>query len=262
MTIATPHLGVFHYNVLDTYNIQFPGITTLKNTIADMMSLSVQQLMASDNSSLIYKMATEDEFLIPLSRFHERRLYANLKRDFVVPLGTAAFLSKTQVQLLRKKYYKQSGFVYQINTTNSYKLTNPIITTTTIATSIPQTTTLWSSSTTNIVCNENMHHDNTCVNNNNENTPLLSKSLPLPSVSSSLPSSSIANEGYLIKMMTSLDSLGWEKYIVNFPTCRILPLAHNKLCALKRQPTWLFERLLNFNEGQFVMEHAAKWLTT
>ena len=61
-------------------------------------------------------------------------------------------------------------------------------------------------------------------------------------------------------MITTLDSLGWEKVLVNFPRS-ILPLAHNKICALTRSPTWLYHNVLGFDEGKFVMENATSWLS-
>jgi hypothetical protein len=60
-------------------------------------------------------------------------------------------------------------------------------------------------------------------------------------------------------MIEKLDSVGWEKVVVNFPRS-VLPLAHNKICALSRQPTWLYHRVLGFDEGAYVMENATSWL--
>ena len=59
-------------------------------------------------------------------------------------------------------------------------------------------------------------------------------------------------------MIHSLDSCGWEKVIVNFNT--IIPIAHNKLCALTRSPRFIFENVLGFSEGRFVMDHAVEFL--
>ncbi|CAM9575750.1 unnamed protein product [Scytosiphon promiscuus] len=44
------------------------------------------------DSSLLYEMATSEEFLRPLKAFRWRRAYANRRGDFLVPFGTAAFL--------------------------------------------------------------------------------------------------------------------------------------------------------------------------
>lgn len=44
------------------------------------------------HSSLLYRMATSEEFLRPLKAFRWRRVYANRRGDFMVPYATAAFL--------------------------------------------------------------------------------------------------------------------------------------------------------------------------
>jgi len=61
-------------------------------------------------------------------------------------------------------------------------------------------------------------------------------------------------------MIESLNALGWEKYIAYFPG--VFPLAHNKLCALKRFPSLLYDNLLQFKDGEFVMDNAAAWLVS
>jgi hypothetical protein len=72
---------------------------------------------------------------------------------------------------------------------------------------------------------------------------------------------------YSIEMQAGLDGLGWEKVIVNFYNSSesnlhaFVPLAHNKICALQREPQWFYGSLLGFDEGKFVMEDAASWLT-
>lgn len=43
-------------------------------------------------TSLLYNMATSEEFLRPLRAFRWRRAYANRRGDFMVPYGTAAFV--------------------------------------------------------------------------------------------------------------------------------------------------------------------------
>jgi hypothetical protein len=64
-------------------------------------------------------------------------------------------------------------------------------------------------------------------------------------------------------MRKKLDLCGWEKMIVNFNGFfnTLLPLAHNKICALTKYPTWFYNGFLGFNEGKFVMDDAAEWLT-
>ncbi|CAM9434606.1 unnamed protein product, partial [Discosporangium mesarthrocarpum] len=44
-----------------------------------------------DMPPLLFEMATEEEFLVPLKAFARRRAYANRWGDFMVPYGTAAF---------------------------------------------------------------------------------------------------------------------------------------------------------------------------
>jgi len=65
--------------------------------------------------ALLFHMATDRQFLDPLRSFRRRRLFANLNADFVVPLGTAAFLSKSIVALYRQKYASSYGIVHVIN---------------------------------------------------------------------------------------------------------------------------------------------------
>jgi hypothetical protein len=61
--------------------------------------------------SLLYRMATSEDFLLPLRAFKHRRLYANLHNDFVVPLGTAGIFSADEVTKLRRKYRATRGIV-------------------------------------------------------------------------------------------------------------------------------------------------------
>jgi Putative serine esterase (DUF676) len=59
-------------------------------------------------------------------------------------------------------------------------------------------------------------------------------------------------------MRISLDSLGWSKHIVAFPG--ILPIAHNKIAALRKSPDFLFVNLLGTSEGELLMDSVAEWL--
>eukprot|EP01038_Epipyxis_sp_PR26KG_P012177 gene12177-16309_t len=58
-------------------------------------------------------------------------------------------------------------------------------------------------------------------------------------------------------MRDGLDSCGWEKVIVNFQG--VLPLAHNRICALTKYSPFV-DSLLGFPRGRFVMDNAAEWL--
>lgn len=61
------------------------------------------------------------------------------------------------------------------------------------------------------------------------------------------------------EMIKSLDSLGWEKVIVNFKG--ILPLAHNQIAALTKFTT-IIDGLLGFHEGRYLMRESTEWLTS
>lgn len=191
LLIASPSLGVRNFTIVDDKDIWVPDI--LKRTISYTLRKSGKDLFCTDASSftdtLLYKMAHEEVFLAPLRAFKQRRLYANLENDFVVPLGTSALLDKAQVKGLREKHGASRGIVASLVTE-------------------PQDF---------IVA---------------------------------------AGEDPLLSMMRSLNALGWEKQIVHFPG--LLPIAHNKICALNRPVYWLLNGV--FAEGRFVMDHASEWL--
>jgi len=198
MSIATPHLAVSfdeHNYLHQEFGLPIPN--ALKRIVAKTMGTTGRELFMLDDGGkeepLLFRMATDEAFLSPLRQFSERRLYANLKHDFVVPLGTAAFLNKNEVGELRAKHNAQSGIVAVLTTE--------------------------------------------------------------PSSSSSSSSSSTT----LQRMKEGLDSLGWQKQIVHFPGT--LPIAHNKIAALRKDPEFLFTKILGTSEGEYVMIHAANWLT-
>ena len=101
----------------------------LKALVAKSMLVTGEELFLFDSSSgfnsasidtadthggvgtLLHLMATDREFLDPLRAFRKRRLFANLNADFVVPLGTAAFLSQELVALYRQQFASSYGIV-------------------------------------------------------------------------------------------------------------------------------------------------------
>ena len=149
-------------------------------------------------------MATSPEFLAPLKSFRHKRLYANLNRDFVVPVGTAAFIREKDIKHLRKLHRSRYGIVDILLPSERLQ---------------PETGAL----------------DTTSVRQHVRDRPL-------------------------DRMITELEDCGWEKVLVNFPG--VLPNAHNKICALTREPKWFFHKVLGFEQGRYVMEHAADWLAT
>lgn len=201
MSIATPHLGVRNWTFTDDHG--YPAPDMIKRIAANVMMTTGKDIFGfkednSDEESLLFRMATESSFLAPLRSFSDRRLYGNLKRDLVVPLGTAAFINDDLVQELRKKHSAASGLIH-VQTTPVHR-------------------------------EEDFYERTQLVNNQDRTTA----------------------------MIDCLDSLGWEKIVVNFPGC--LPLAHNQICALNRHPKWLFGNLLGFAAGEFVMDNACSWL--
>jgi Putative serine esterase (DUF676) len=115
MSVATPHLGVRNWTFTDENGYSAPDM--IKKIAAKAMKTTGKDIFGfqEDNSNeegLLFRMATEASFLAPLRSFSDRRLYGNLRRDLVVPLGTAAFMSKESVQELRKKYTAISGIVH------------------------------------------------------------------------------------------------------------------------------------------------------
>lgn len=58
---------------------------------------------------LLHVMGTNEIYLTPLRAFRLRRLYANIDNDFVVPLGTAAFVPKVEVARLRSTNQDRYG---------------------------------------------------------------------------------------------------------------------------------------------------------
>lgn len=114
-TIASPHLGVRNYTLFEEYKLDFvPSV--VMDSIAGVLGQSGLDLYLHDpnhlqEDSLLYEMSTSLEFLQPLRVFQQRRLYANLDNDLMVPLGTAAFMEKNQVQELRKEHLHSHGIV-------------------------------------------------------------------------------------------------------------------------------------------------------
>ena len=200
MTIATPHLGVYHHNLIEE-NLDIFNSHILKTTVSSLFSVSGKDLFANEEGSLLFKMGTHPQWLDALRLFKNRRLYANLFRDSVVPLSTGAILPKIESRRLRNQFKGKFGIVSAFNSTSR------------------------SSTSSDVDCRRD----------------------------------TVGKDEMSSKIIAALDSVGWEKIIVNFPG--IYPLAHNQLCALTRWPAWLHEDLLGFKEGVYVMQNASDWLT-
>jgi hypothetical protein len=116
VTIATPHLGVREHTYLRVpYFLKSMIISLFQQTGSDLY-LNGMDGNNDVSTSLLYQMATDASYLRPLARFHRRRIYANADRDFMVPLGTAAFLSTSnENSLMQLVDTKTSGVVKVLN---------------------------------------------------------------------------------------------------------------------------------------------------
>jgi len=200
MTIATPHLGVRSFSYLEE-KFYVPTFLSeiIKSFVSRLFFATGRDIFSFDaearEDTILYKMATQEKFVGSLAAFQTRRLLANLDNDFMVPLQTAAFISSTERDSLRKmsRNIKEPKIVAKIT--------------------IPQ-------------------HAKKKIGEQ----------------------SSKAED----TMRESLDGLGWTKVIAYFPST--LPLAHNKICCLRKNPSFLYDDLLGFRQGQFVMEETADYL--
>lgn len=195
MTIATPHLGVRDFTYIDVP-------LAVKKTLSMTMLHTGRDLMLSDapvdepTKSLLYQMATGEEYTLPLRSFRKRILYANLEKDFAVPLGTAAFLSSQEVRRMRERYVHLHGVVAE----------------------------------------------------------MVSPATPHSPAGVDSGDSAVVED-----MIRGLDACGWTKCIAHFDSS--LPLAHQKISALRRGPEWVSD-VLGFSEGKYVMNHAAHNIIT
>lgn len=217
------------FTFLEEYGL--PTLDVLKRLVAEGMRATGKHLFITDgsacNDTLLFRMATEEQFLQPLRVFQRRRLLANLLRDFVVPLGTAAFLDTAAVQQLRDAYSAQHGIVTVLRTAagaapaadaDAYvKASAAVEIDGSTSESIPDAAAL----------NETRPH----------------------------PAGAVECKEL---MRRGLDSVGWEKLIVHFKGN--VPLAHNQIAALTKYSP-LIDRLLGFNEGQGLISDTARWLT-
>lgn len=130
MTIATPHVGVRYHTYYEDMGIPVPDV--LKKYISILLGMTGRHLFMDDDGnmgthitdSLLYKMAVDEQYLLPLTLFSRRILYANLNHDSVVPLSTAAFIDKIECLRLRSNHYKEYGVVHRVKTVASASYCN------------------------------------------------------------------------------------------------------------------------------------------
>jgi len=209
LTTATPHLGVLHYTVFDEYaidNFVFP----LRRIVATLAGTSGLDLAFCDvaefpdlPNSLLYQMATEEYYLAPLKAFSHRRLYANIKNDFLVPLGTSGILDDNEINYYQKALQTTtaSGILFRIPA--------------------------------NVSIEKDTHTFDPKIAQRYEHSQ------------------------YLEQMMKGLNSVGWEKLLVYFPS--FFPSAHNKIMALTKfyEP---FDTWMGYKQGVFIVDDMVKWV--
>lgn len=268
MTIASPHLGVLDHvwlqdvlqNLFRRDHIWFPD--WLKYAISNTMFRSGKEVFLNADGklgkkdvtdSLVYRMSTEERWLAPLRQFKARRLYANLDGDFVVPLSTAAFLERDEVKEIRE-YGKNS---LAVPTSDMYafkgdrvdskgRIIREIHTTSKGDGSVEH---VWKQADGSI---DKVVQEDSCKASTSGDSKANKKG---PAWSAFSP-----REGMYCAMRSGLNSLGWDKYIVQFPGA--VMSTHNKLAAVRRDPEWLFNGLLGFHAGDPIMDHAAAFLTS
>jgi len=210
-------------------------------------------LFLGDNSrleqTLVFKMGSDPKFLNPLKAFINRRMYANIVNDFLVPLGTAAVMTKDEEGAIIEESLKNVASCGDPSFVKLIKVDpNPEIN--------HATTTDLSSKAHSAHGTEKTYQR--CVNKKD-----------LVATTSSRSShdyhteerESVNDINRLEQIVHHINALGWEKHLVYFPD--ILPFAHNRICALESNR--LLKRifaveLMRSCQGQFVMDHIAEWI--
>ena len=119
MSIACPHLGVRHFTYLESEVLGKALHSSIRDPLVDLMSTALRktgkELLLRDapnmKDSFMFKLATEREALDAMRAFKERRLFANLRNDLVVPLATAAFVKDDICKALRERHSNEEDVV-------------------------------------------------------------------------------------------------------------------------------------------------------
>ena len=111
-----------HHTYLDDLELPYPPFT-VRNIISGMLGRSGRDLFGTDHAqltnSLLYQMATDDQFLQPLRQFKKHRLYVNVHLDLMVPLATGGIFHDNHARVLREKFVDQFGIVHHITPSES-----------------------------------------------------------------------------------------------------------------------------------------------
>ena len=242
LTTATPHLGVGPFGYLGLFPSPMRavvgpalGATTRELTLADGGRIG-----AEDEAPLLARMADADvgsdggrrdepPFLDALGSFRRRCAYANAVNDFLVAYETAS-LDPDAPAALRARRGRARGRS-RADGWGESPWSGPGGWGTTP--DFPG----WGFGGSPRIVDERDH---------------------VPAASEA-PIASAANAGgdelrWQRRMAAGLRTLSWHHVDVEFPG--MAPLAHNKICALQRDPVTAFL----FKEGEFVVEHQAAYL--
>mmetsp|Transcript_8450 Transcript_8450/g.11000 ORF Transcript_8450/g.11000 Transcript_8450/m.11000 type:complete len:480 (-) Transcript_8450:331-1770(-) len=217
MTIATPHLGVRRFTYIALPDFVHPlADVAVGQTGKDLF------LRDSKTDPLLLKMASTPEFLGPLLQFQRRRAYANVKGDFMVPFGTAAFAptggsfdeivlpsNPSQQRSLNLVPFKRRGNFAPFGRRQKEKI-------------------IWEYRTKRSFDYKRQVPEVGDIGRKGRNLEVV--------------------------MAENLDSCGWSKVGVDFGG--LLPFSHNMICALSRNQ--MTTKI--FKTGQPVMDHAAEYI--
>jgi hypothetical protein len=230
LTTATPHLGVGPFGYLGF----FPS--AIRRLGGSLMGTTMKQLLLldTDNTSpLLQQMADPSKgFVEALGAFRTRCAYANATNDFLVAYETAS-LDPDAGETLRNR--KSSGKFYKPNN-NGWG-----------DTSVDGKSSIggWAGSVGGFAGAARIVDERRVPAESSER------------FQKALKASSSTGDSQRVQRVIAagLRTLEWHHVDVEFPG--VAPLAHNKICALQRDPVmrWLF------SEGEFVVEHQAEFLT-
>lgn len=231
LTTATPHLGVGPFGYLGF----FPS--SVRQLGGSLMGTTTKQLLLLDTDTcpapLLVQMADpSSDFVEALAAFRTRCAYANATNDFLVAYETAS-LDPDAAEALRRR---KSGMPHEAKNNNNG----------------------WGDSSDG----KSSHggwaggvggFSGSARIVDERRVKAESKDGFLKASSSKTSSGDSQRVQRVIA--AGLRTLEWYHVDVEFPG--VAPLAHNKICALQRDPVtrWLF------SDGEFVVEHQAEYLT-
>lgn len=244
LTTATPHLGVGPFGYLGLFPSQMRAVVgpMLGATTRELSLADGGRFGAEDEAPLLARMADagtgsggkrrdEPPFLAALGSFRRRCAYANAVNDFLVAYETAS-LDPDAPAALRARRGRERGRSRSDGWGES-PWSGPGGWGTTP--DFPG----WGFGGSPRIADERDHE---------------------PGASAApIAVASAANAGgdelrWQRRMAAGLRTLSWHHVDVEFPG--MAPLAHNKICALQRDPVTAFL----FKEGEFVVEHQAAYL--